>query len=823
MTHQESTIMKHLLSTSRAEANHDQKLAEEFVRKYPELSSKMYGSEDVRGGMMPGQDPAAPLGIDNAVYRIWDPRQKINTARHLCIYQGGNNTNVVQIPATGVSNSQLQWNYPVPSNVIVGNEWMAQVNVTFTFTGVGYNGGQLLVFGKYDGVRDLPLHKVTNSITNKMNNQTFTVNPSQYIDALSRYISDHDRNKYFSGTGAMADQFFNYADANSLGSNRNPLAFYGENTKMAPRGSLQYNIMTNTNTSATVNVTIVEPLLISPLMYGRDGDNHSGFPSLQNINLLMQLGDLSRMWSHGYASDNGTISSITGKIESAYLNIVQITPDQNLNPISFDRPYIFNYNNLTAYPNLATEIKADGVPVTLVSGQLQVNAIPSRIYIWARQQDSDRDSTTSDTFAVFKNVSITWDNQNSLLANATSNDLWRMSVKNGLQMSYPQWSTYTGGVLCVELGSDIGLLPNQAPGLTGKYQLSVKGDFFNPSNYAGSSAPATVKYVLYVLPVIPGSAVFQGNTCNIKEGLFESSEEILAANYYAPVYSRHDSVHSSMYGGNFLGDIWDTVKDVGRKIGSVVLPVADKVSGFLAPQYNPIIKGIRGITGLGAPIGGLRHRMYGRGLEFSGDDEQTEQHEQAPQSHQLPNGLKMIGNSYVSPNFNQFANQDYLAQHRQMINTNIPGATMTGMASVNFPSNVSRNNGAAEVQMLQAHAQQAYNNSLSQGPKSLMNSMASERNYAANPELYTQQSTASFQPPYNKYIQGPLRPQQYRPTRVPVQASGGCDDCVGSVSKNELRERLMNPPRGNGLNFEPKDETREEADRRLFEEMGVRQ
>ena len=103
---------------------------------------------------------------------------------------------------------------------------------------------------------------------------------------------------------------------------------------------------------------------------------------------------------------------------------------------------------------------------------------------------------TTDTFAQINTVSITWDNRNGLLASALSTDLYTMSVKNGLQDSFPAWAQYSGSVLCVEMGSDIGLLDGQAPGMAGQFQLNVQ------CNYTNISA-ASINYQLYVVPILP--------------------------------------------------------------------------------------------------------------------------------------------------------------------------------------------------------------------------------------------------------------------------------------------------------------------------------
>lgn len=86
----------------------------------------------------------------------------------------------------------------------------------------------------------------------------------------------HNRFGQDSLTPSMLDQAQQYI--NSAASVRNPLAVYYDNSFEQTRaGYVGMQVLTNTATSATILLTITEPIFISPFVTGKCSDYTSGF------------------------------------------------------------------------------------------------------------------------------------------------------------------------------------------------------------------------------------------------------------------------------------------------------------------------------------------------------------------------------------------------------------------------------------------------------------------------------------------------------------------------------------------------------------------
>jgi len=100
--------------------------------------------------------------------------------------------------------------------------------------------------------------------------------------------------------------------------------------------------------------------------------------------------------------------------------------------------------------------------------------VPQLIYIFISPRDSDTTYLTTDTFLSIETITCTWQNQDGILSSASVFDLYQMSVKNGCNMSYRQWTYDCGSVLCLEMGTDINLQNTDAAGVRGLYNWSFQ-------------------------------------------------------------------------------------------------------------------------------------------------------------------------------------------------------------------------------------------------------------------------------------------------------------------------------------------------------------
>ena len=407
-----------------------------------------------------------------APVRIVEPRVNINNERKIGVLSGPREVTYFRDISTSYSSSSVNHSITPPSNAIMDTRMLLYWQLQVSFTGPA-GTGNLIQLGSNDGPRSYPLSQIITNTNLTINGQSMSFSNYDLMSALAHYIGDKDMRKSLSGTATMLDQYQSYSDWVALGSNKNPLAFYGENAYEDPRGALNISVVSNTSTSAVLLINVIEPVFVSPLTWGSMVG--PGLAGVQTLQLQMQLGDLTRVWSH--ASSGNTISTISVVFSQApELHYCMLSPNPDVDPYQLNRRYEYSYFNILSNSFNVGSL-ASGSSVSASSGTITVSSIPSRFYIFVRQQNSDRTYLTSDTFARIDSISIVWDNRSGLLASASSEQLHRMSVQNGLNQSWPQWNNYQGSVLCIQMGQDIGLKEDQAVGMMGQFQFQCQITF----------------------------------------------------------------------------------------------------------------------------------------------------------------------------------------------------------------------------------------------------------------------------------------------------------------------------------------------------------
>ena len=162
---------------------------------------------------------------------------------------------------------------------------------------------------------------------------------------------------------------------------------------------------------------------------------------------------------------------------------------------------------------------AAGGTGTMSSNNIQLNSIPSKLYVFMRKrnQDLNSDPFSTDTFLKIKSLSIQWGNRNGVLSSADQRQLFDLACKNGFQGSWTAWSGQkvnkpalasagfgTSAEQYAGLGSvvaldplDLGLSALDAPGKLAQLMLQVQVDYENVSD-------AAITPTLYVVAISQG-------------------------------------------------------------------------------------------------------------------------------------------------------------------------------------------------------------------------------------------------------------------------------------------------------------------------------
>jgi hypothetical protein len=205
-------------------------------------------------------------------------------------------------------------------------------------------------------------------------------------------------------------------------------------------------------------------------------------------------------------------------------------------------------------------------------------------------------------------LSINFDNFSGLLSSHTAEQLYAMSIHNGLEMDYNTWvgqghssSSFNasapqgiiqlaGGPLVLKPGVDFGLQSGQAPSLVGNFTLQLNLSLFNPT-----STDQSVQ--LYIITVNSGFFESIRGSSRIIKGVL-SEQDIISAPLAGT--ATKEQLHRVVGGQGFLsslGNILSKAKDVYH----ATKPAVSAVKGMM-PEGK--VKDALGAVGYGASGGG---------------------------------------------------------------------------------------------------------------------------------------------------------------------------------------------------------------------------
>lgn len=527
-----------------------------------------------------------------------DPIMELDNERYYAILKGGAQISWRPITTTSISSSSIQFTAPPPSpKVVVDRKQLIELPMRLVLTSSAPNAFNLLR-QDYDAPRAYPIASITNTLQANINNTAVSMNIADIIHALLHYNTDrflkaHD----YSMTASYPDQSQEYHDLNP--SIRNPLSSYANSTDedVEHRGAVKFQIVQNTPSQAVVDILVTEPIWLSPFYWGKC--NAGGFYGVQTLDLNFTFlpNCWSRVWSH---DDQG--ANAPGPINGGQLvfnNFTSVYPTQafTYGPVvpqllfkyitpnelhSIPNSIVYPYFNVDRYPNDYTTAVNPNAVMELVSQNIQLKSIPRRIYIYARNSNSVLFGQTgcryTDTYLSIRGISVNWNNYSGLLSNTTEFDLYKMSVKNHCNLSFPQWCggpVYgyggvgpsgfnqligtVGSVLCIEMGTDIGLSDTECPGMLGTYQLQMSVTCVN-KNQTNAITPT-----LYIVTVSEGTFTIENNRSISMIGVV-SRMDVLNAKKMDCMCVNYEMTQD-VNGGDFLSglkkagaDLWSGIK-----------------------------------------------------------------------------------------------------------------------------------------------------------------------------------------------------------------------------------------------------------------------
>jgi len=153
-----------------------------------------------------------------------------------------------------------------------------------------------------------------------------------------------------------------------------------------------------------------------------------------------------------------------------------------------------------------------------------VGQVPSKMYVFARKKNASKTYNDADGFAVIESLNFTMGTRSGILSSATQQQLYNLSVANGLEMSWHQFSRRLGSVVCIDVAKDIA---GFQPGAVGNLAISFTCVIRNTQETAAGhqKVPATandIDYDLFLILENDGVFSISPDNASLSLGLSQS-------------------------------------------------------------------------------------------------------------------------------------------------------------------------------------------------------------------------------------------------------------------------------------------------------------
>ena len=573
---------------------------------------------------------------------VRDDRLDVKDTIKYAVNKGAQNVTSSEFRANSQSNSSHTYTIQVPSEqTVIDREVLWTSTVQLKLSGKLNEDGLMLStgninlfnYGLTDALAPFPLHSLVNVMQCTINNNTISQNTADILPQLTRMIDRKSTHKYNGYTPCGGDPYSSYVDG--VGKVNNSLGAYGNSldTDFSPRGAWALDSISTASGAkpgvfdlpeisaqdTTVNeyyvtFTVTEPLLISPFIFGHPVSNNQGFYGIENMTFVMNMGQTNRVWRRsaggpgvqepatvGPWQQNGWIEDFTVELvnfKNSNLKFNFLTPHaSDLMPSRNVVGFYEMPRYITSLPeSISNRLDGDNKKSGLVSTTVTLNQVPDKLIICVKKAVANQTNFDPDFFYAIKSLRIDWNNQSGLLSNASTQEIYNMSVENGSNQSWLEFKGVatrgsdgqpvgtTGSMVVLEFGKDIQLTEDYyAPGSLGNFTLRVSVDIENQTEVNTTSDKPLD---LSIITQNSGIFVSERGSSSIYTGILTKQDVLDASKQTA--WSKSDV--KRMTGGGFL----DNLKAIGSKSVEHLPGVAKAVGQHLLCGSGEVGAGLVG-------------------------------------------------------------------------------------------------------------------------------------------------------------------------------------------------------------------------------------
>lgn len=242
-------------------------------------------------------------------------------------------------------------------------------------------------------LRQCPINASVRTGNLRINNETITQRPIEYLrDLFNYFLTLDDTDGILSTTAMMPDYYAYYRDG--VYSNMGGLAGFTSSTREIARGAFVPEVEIVDTTTIRLKYSLIEPVMFGPLQY-RQTDDSAAFKWVQKYGLTLDFEDvLGNMFSlrdlQGIpASGIQTISNVSAAISGVcHLNVTFKTPTALVE--SNDLNQYIQYDHFERIPGRTGKkvgLNANPQSITIDSDQTTRTKIPNYMIISANNYD----------------------------------------------------------------------------------------------------------------------------------------------------------------------------------------------------------------------------------------------------------------------------------------------------------------------------------------------------------------------------------------------------------------------------------------------------
>lgn len=515
-----------------------------------------------------------------------DPRLNVSNEMAQVVTRGSQRLTQYVERSDGTSTSGTSWSYQPPSTkTLVDRHFLMRYKIKLTAVGGEFQ------LGTASGLRQAPISSIIDIMNISLNGGNLSDNISDRIHTMLRFNTNNDNiDGAPSMSPMMGDQYQKYDDWKTYGSNRNPLASYGEVGYTSSRGGF----VAESESPTELVYTLTEPVFMSPFLTGMEQHQDQAFVNINQIDVRVQyVTDISRVFCHYNEPPNNLTAVNVEFLEAPEMIVNYLTPPSDfplpmLQILPFYKPNDFRKKEGVYNPGEQFEVRTNTI---------KINQVPRHFDLLVKRSKDTSTLFTSDTFARIDKIEVLWNNESSVMGTHVKQGLYNISKKNGLSLSYPQYDKYVGSVLRVSFGTDIGLPSGIAPSTVGQYTISVSARCTN-------IADEPIEFESTFTLLLEGAISISENSLSQNIGLL-TVEEVANAEATAPQID-HTNPAVNPAGGSF----WSSLKHFINKAAHGIGTAANVTSKYIAPALTAVA------PEFGAPLM-AGAAAVGRGADFA--------------------------------------------------------------------------------------------------------------------------------------------------------------------------------------------------------------